>query len=164
MWRLACQPAFTFTVVVMNSAMPGLTATGSGTGPPGVGCIAGAVTRNSAGKGVPLMRIAWPFLDFSVFGLEQAMAQGLIDPAAIVMSLEANVPAEEEALDLCGLGTGQGAPAETEAPAADDSQPASENPDEGLFSGFGIEEAIKRGLIDPKSLGMTRRGTDRGQS
>ena len=54
-------PAFTVTLVVMNSAIPGFFITGSGTGPTGVGCIAGAVTLNSAGNGVPLMRIALPF-------------------------------------------------------------------------------------------------------
>jgi hypothetical protein len=45
----------------MNSAIPGFFATGSGTGPTGVGCIAGADTVNSAGNGVPLIRIAFPF-------------------------------------------------------------------------------------------------------
>lgn len=54
-------PAFTITLVVMNSAIPGFFATGSGTGPAGVGCIAGAETVNSAGNGVPLIRIAFPF-------------------------------------------------------------------------------------------------------
>jgi hypothetical protein len=54
-------PAFTIALVVMNSAIPGFFATGSGTGPAGVGCIAGAETVNSAGNGVPLIRIAFPF-------------------------------------------------------------------------------------------------------
>jgi len=45
----------------MNSAMPGFFGTGSGTGPTGVGCIAGAITWNSAIKGVPLIKIAFPF-------------------------------------------------------------------------------------------------------
>jgi len=45
----------------MNSAIPGFFATGSGTGPAGVGCIAGADTVNSAGNGVPLINNAFPF-------------------------------------------------------------------------------------------------------
>lgn len=45
----------------MNSAIPGFFATGSGTGPPGVGCIAGAETVNSAGNGGPLISIGFPF-------------------------------------------------------------------------------------------------------
>jgi len=45
----------------MNSAIPGFFATGSGTGPTGVGCIAGAETVNSARKGAPLMSIGFPF-------------------------------------------------------------------------------------------------------
>jgi len=40
--------------------MPGFFATGSGTGPTGVGCIAGAITVNSAIKGVPLIKIGFP--------------------------------------------------------------------------------------------------------
>ena len=35
------QPAFTLTLVVMNWAVPGLTTTGSGCGPAGVGIMAG---------------------------------------------------------------------------------------------------------------------------
>jgi hypothetical protein len=53
-------------LVVTNSAMPGFLATGSGTGPAGVGCIAGDMTVNSAVKGVPLIKIAFWFLVFIV--------------------------------------------------------------------------------------------------
>jgi hypothetical protein len=45
----------------MNSAIPGFFATGSGTGPAGVGCIAGVETVNSAGNGDPLISIGFPF-------------------------------------------------------------------------------------------------------
>src|SRR5215472_18496252 len=37
------QEPITFAVVVMNCAVPALVATGSGTGPVGVGCVAGTV-------------------------------------------------------------------------------------------------------------------------
>lgn len=59
-------PAFTVALVVTNSAVPGFLATGSGTGPAGVGCIAGDTTVNSAKKGVPLIKIAFWFLVFNV--------------------------------------------------------------------------------------------------
>ncbi len=52
----------------MNSAIPGFFNTGSGTGPPGVGCIAGAETENSAGNGVPLINSAfWFFVNTVLF-------------------------------------------------------------------------------------------------
>lgn len=50
------------TVVVMNMAVPGLTRTGSGTGPPGVGCIAGALTLKMAWNVAPLMMMGLPFI------------------------------------------------------------------------------------------------------
>ena len=46
--------------------MPGLTATGSGTGPPGVGCMAGDWTVNVAVNVWPLIRIFLPFDDCNV--------------------------------------------------------------------------------------------------
>lgn len=54
-------PACTVKLVVINWAVPGFFTTGSGTGPTGVGCIAGDETVNSAIKGVPLIKIAFPF-------------------------------------------------------------------------------------------------------
>lgn len=45
----------------MNSAVPIFFGTGSGIGLGTIGCIAGTVTVNSAIKGVPFIRIAFPF-------------------------------------------------------------------------------------------------------
>ena len=50
----------------MNCAVPGLSSTGSGTGPAGVGCIAGATTWNWATNGVPLIKMARPLIVCSV--------------------------------------------------------------------------------------------------
>ncbi len=94
-------------------------------------------------------------LDFSGFGLEQAIAQGLIDPAVMGLSSAIGAPGEEEGLDL-GL---EGADL-----LDGESQPAGEASDDGLFTGFGIEEAIKRGLIDPKVLGVMEQQRDQNRS
>src|SRR3954462_13872700 len=45
----------------MNWAVPGFTMSGSGTGPPGVGCMAGDWTLKVAVNTCPLVRIFFPF-------------------------------------------------------------------------------------------------------
>src|SRR5919199_4642600 len=50
----------TLTVVVMNWAWHGLTTTGSGTGPTGVGCMAGTVTLKVAMKVAPFSNAGCP--------------------------------------------------------------------------------------------------------
>jgi len=56
------QVALTVVFTVMNWAVPGLTGTGSGIGPAGVGCMAGADTWNMAWNVPPLSSIGLPLV------------------------------------------------------------------------------------------------------
>jgi hypothetical protein len=98
------------------------------------------------------------------FSLEEAIAQGLISPDLLIgrdeaveqepLSLEVETESEPESEPLTAR--------ETEAPADEpEAEPAAiaETTDEGeqtdsLFTGFGLQEAIARGLIDPALLGL----------
>jgi CheY-like chemotaxis protein len=98
------------------------------------------------------------------FSLEEAIAQGLISPDLLIgrdeaveqepLSLEVETESEPESEPLTAR--------ETDAPADEpEAEPAAiaETTDEGeqtdsLFTGFGLQEAIARGLIDPALLGL----------
>lgn len=92
------------------------------------------------------------------FGLEEAIAQGLIPPDLLrgmdevaeqeLLSSEVDTEPEPEAEPLTARGT--------EVPAEEpEAEPVAvaETTDE-LFKGFGLQEAIARGLIDPALLGL----------
>ena len=98
------------------------------------------------------------------FSLEEAIAQGLISPDLLIgmdeaveqepLSSEVETEPEPEAEPLTAR--------ETEVPAEEpEAEPAAiaettdqEEQTDSMFTGFGLQEAIARGLIDPALLGL----------
>ena len=104
------------------------------------------------------------------FGLEEAIAQGLISPE-LLRGIDEAVEQEPSGLEVDTEPEPEAEPLiarETEVPAEEpETEPAAiaETTDEqeqtdSLFTGFGLEEAIARGLVDPALLGLGDAGTE----
>jgi len=104
------------------------------------------------------------------FSLEEAIAQGLISPE-LLRGIDEAVEQEPSGLEVDTEPEPEAEPLtarETEVPAEEpEAEPATiaETTDEqeqtdSLFTGFGLEEAIARGLIDPALLGLGDAGTE----
>jgi CheY-like chemotaxis protein len=98
------------------------------------------------------------------FGLEEAIAQGLISPDLLrgmdeaveqePLSSEVDTEPEPEAEPLTARETeGPAEEPEVEPAAIADTTDEEEQTD-SMFTGFGLQEAIARGLIDPALLGL----------
>jgi len=97
------------------------------------------------------------------FGLEEAIAQGLISPDLLrgmdeaveqePLSSEVETEPESESEPVTAQETEALAEQEAEAAAIAETADEEEQTD-SLFTGFGLQEAIARGLIDPALLGL----------
>jgi len=98
------------------------------------------------------------------FSLEEAIAQGLISPDLLrgmdetteqePLSLEMDTEPEPEVEPLTARDTEVPAEESEAEPAAMAEITDEEERTDSLFTGFGLEEAIARGLIDPAILGI----------